>query len=111
MLRISVLLIPLFLVGCNSSDKVTSATNTTFSIFETTSGQLILLNTSTGEIKYIHNQNEELVSTKIKKANEKFQKLQIGEFYSTENGKVMKYVGNGQLKERPSLESIFGITK
>jgi hypothetical protein len=87
------------MTACNVSEKF-SGIEHQYSLFETSSGKVILLNIATGETKEIL--KEDKTREQTKESNR--QKLEVGEFYITENGDVMKYIGNGKLIERPSLD-------
>ena len=55
-------------------------------------GKLLRVDTKTGEVTIVE----------IEKM-----KLKLNSLYEAEDGKVLRYVGNGKLESRPSLDEIF----
>jgi hypothetical protein len=84
------------LTGCGES-KLPQAT-AKYQMSIAPSGQVYRLNVTSGEVALIE---------KVPAISEGRTKLVVGSFYETEQGKVLRYSGNGKFELMPSLDEIF----
>jgi hypothetical protein len=87
-MRFWTLLTVLVLTGC---DNATISASPTFSLFETSTGLVYLLNQDTGELK--------VVSSKQTVINS-------GEVFRDDAGQFFKYLGNGEVDKVDEIESL-----
>ena len=77
------------LLGCESGSQQSMGR---YQVMSSAEGKLLRVDTRTGEVTIV-----EIEKTKLK----------LNSLYEAEDGKVLKYVGNGKLEPRPSLDAIF----
>lgn len=88
-MKLLFLLAAIVLTGCENT---TSSASPNFSLFETSTGVVYLLNQNTGELK--------VISPKQVVVN-------AGEVFSDDEGQFFKYLGDGQVERVDETESLF----
>jgi hypothetical protein len=116
----SIVLLTALLAGCGVADS-------RYSLFETSGGALLLLDTRSGvtmELPTPKNASQpagsggsvpaDIAALLLKygasgqpAAADGRVQLKVGQFYTTESGDVVKYVGTGKFEPRPPLDSFF----
>ena len=90
MIRVLIAVIATFpLLGCELGSQQSIGR---YQVMSSAEGKVLRVDTKTGEVTIV-----EIEKTKLK----------LNSLYEAEDGKVLKYVGNGKLEPRPSLDAIF----
>jgi hypothetical protein len=88
MIRVLLAIVAIFpLLGCEGSQQSVGQ----YQVISSAEGKLLRVDTKTGEVTIVE----------IEKP-----KLKVNSLYEAEDGKVLKYVGNGRLEPRPPLDAI-----